>query len=201
MDMIKKCARCGEMVDVLLFNKHKKTNDGLNSWCKPCMNTYIKERGKTKKGLVTSMYTHQRTSSKHRDHNPPNYSLSQLKDWVFSQPNFEVLYKEWVESGYDKWNKPSCDRIDDYKPYSFSNIRLVTWRENLDNCTEAVIARKNKKSLKPVNQFNLNGEFVKRFDSIIEAALEVGANSGKIVNVCKKDRLKTAGYLWRYCDE
>jgi len=51
---------------------------------------------------------------------------------VYKQPNFEELYNNWVKHGYDKWYKPSVDRLNDDKGYSFSNIQLVTWKENSD---------------------------------------------------------------------
>jgi hypothetical protein len=44
--------------------------------------------------------------------------------------NFKVLYKNWVKSGYEKNFRPSVDRLDSTKGYSFDNIRLVTWKEN-----------------------------------------------------------------------
>jgi hypothetical protein len=44
--------------------------------------------------------------------------------------NFYELYNNWIDSGYKKSDKPSVDRIDDYKGYSFDNIQLMTWKEN-----------------------------------------------------------------------
>ena len=44
---------------------------------------------------------------------------------------FSELYDAWVDSGYDKWVKPSCDRTDPNISYVLDNLKLMTWRENL----------------------------------------------------------------------
>lgn len=60
---------------------------------------------------------------------------------------------------------------------------------------------KKKMSLvrqKPVLQFTKNNEFVKRYNSIIEAVKETGINDGNISQCCL-GKLKTSGnYLWMY---
>lgn len=50
--------------------------------------------------------------------------------WIITQPKLNTLFEAWKESGFDKNLRPSVDRLDDYKPYSLSNIRLTTWEEN-----------------------------------------------------------------------
>lgn len=85
---------------------------------------------KTKVGVVTCIYGGMKVSSKRRQHPAPNFSSKELREWIFSQPNFEQLYTDWVASDYSRWMKPSCDRIDSSLPYTFDNLQLMTWREN-----------------------------------------------------------------------
>ena len=85
---------------------------------------------KTKAGITTCMYGGMKVSSGRRQHVVPNFSSKQLREWVFSQPNFEQLYIDWVASDYNRWKKPSCDRIDSALPYTFDNLQLMTWKEN-----------------------------------------------------------------------
>lgn len=59
---------------------------------------------------------------------------------------------------------------------------------------------KNRTSTVPVSQYTINGIFLKRFDSIKEAALSVGNSSSSILNCCKRKTKSSAGYLWRYAD-
>lgn len=59
---------------------------------------------------------------------------------------------------------------------------------------------RNKFKEKPVNQYDLNGNFIKRWNSIKEVAESEGLNPSSIVCVCKgKRRYKsTGGYMFKY---
>lgn len=57
------------------------------------------------------------------------------------------------------------------------------------------ISDKNKKA---ILQFNKNGEFMKRFDSLTQASEEIGTSIWNI-SICLCGRGKTAkGYVWKY---
>lgn len=62
---------------------------------------------------------------------------------------------------------------------------------------------KNHPMAKAVLQFDLNGNFVQRFETAAEASVKTGASRSGICNCCKfKPKNKTAGgYVWRYEDE
>lgn len=45
----KECMRCTKILKFDCFQAHKKTRDGLNSWCKECFNIYRKENRRKKK--------------------------------------------------------------------------------------------------------------------------------------------------------
>lgn len=87
---------------------------------------------RTKNGLSTQIYAQQRSNSKRRGHEIPTYTSKELRAWLFAQPDFEPLFIMWEMSDYSKWERPSCDRDDENFGYSFDNITLMTWRENLD---------------------------------------------------------------------
>ena len=55
-----------------------------------------------------------------------------LTAWAYAN-GFQKLWDAYVSSEYDQNLKPSIDRLDNSKPYTTDNIRLVTWRENLDS--------------------------------------------------------------------
>lgn len=59
-----------------------------------------------------------------------------------------------------------------------------------------------KSRLKPVAQYTKNGEFITKYDSVIEATKACGFSSdSKISECCKGKRKSTGGYQWRYYDE
>ena len=152
---------------------------------------------RTKKGLSSKIYKGQRGSSKTRGHSPPDYNLQQFREWLFSQPNFDKLYKGWVASGYKSSLIPSADRIDDYKPYTLDNLRLVTWNENK---FKSFADRKNginNKLSKAVLQYDKNGGFIKEFYSISEASRIINISSGSVSRVCSGKRKIAGGFKWK----
>ena len=53
-----------------------------------------------------------------------------------------------------------------------------------------------------VYQYDLNDNFIKKFDSLTEAAKEVGLYNGShISEVCRGKRKNCAGYIWKYATE
>jgi hypothetical protein len=51
---------------------------------------------------------------------------------------------------------------------------------------------------KPILQFTLNGEFIKRFDSVKAASKEFGVNSGGIEHCARGSSKSSNGFIWRY---
>jgi hypothetical protein len=114
------------------------------------------------------MYQTQKASSKKRGHELPMYTKEELQTWLLQQPHFDTLYNDWEKSNFDKWLKPSIDRLDDYKPYTLDNIQLMTWQEN---CEKSKLDRKegrNNKINRTVYQFTIDGEFIKEHHSTRE---------------------------------
>lgn len=65
------------------------------------------------------------------------------------------------------------------------------WRKNQAEATRKALS-------KTVDQYNLDGTFVKRWSSTREAARELGVNQQSISKCCNGKRNKTGGFIWRY---
>jgi len=50
--------------------------------------------------------------------------------WAEQHPIFLSLWATYVESGFDRKQAPSVDRLDSSKGYSFDNVEWVTHSEN-----------------------------------------------------------------------
>lgn len=111
---------------------------------------------------IRKIFHTQKATSARRKHNEPMYDIDSFTLWMKKQPNFSKLYNNWIDSDFDKNLTPSCDRLDATKGYSFDNIELVTWRENL--------IREVKRKSTLVKVYKINGDFLKEFSSISEAA-------------------------------
>lgn len=81
--------------------------------------------------------------------------------------------------------------------------------ENLEWCTSKYNANygtrnrrcweHNTQKLR-VRQLTLDGEFVREYDSIGQAANAVGVTDSPIVRVCKGKQRTSKGYIWEYVD-
>lgn len=79
--------------------------------------------------------------------------------------------------------------------------------ENLEWCDMSYQNRygigainRNKFKEKPVSQYTKDGQFIKTFDSVRKAAIELGLNESSIHSVCKGVRRykSTGGYVFKY---
>lgn len=130
------------------------------------------------------------------------YSKEEFVAWLMSQPNQPQLWQDWEQSGYSRWLAPSVDRLDDYKGYSLDNIRLTTWKENFDRGHHDRKAGINNKMSRAVNQFNLDGSFIAKHESLAIAARHLGNLKLKrnIQLVCEGKRQTASGYIWKYVE-
>ena len=198
--MQRNCAKCQSLKNLESFPKNKLKHLGRGHTCLECSKQQIKDYYKTRVGIAKAIYLGQVSSSKYRNYPKPSYSSKEFCKWILSQGNFEELYLGWVKSNYHKDSKPSADRIDDYKSYSFDNIRLVTWKENRDNLSKSKFIGKNNKQSRSVVQLTSTGKFIKEFYSIAQASREVNVNTKNIIYCCQeKPKYKTAkGFIWKY---
>lgn len=58
-------------------------------------------------------------------------------------------------------------------------------------------ALRNAKCIR-IEQYSKSGEFIKRWDSIIEAATALNIHPTDISRVCKGQRKPSAGYYWKF---
>lgn len=131
----------------------------------------------------------------------PDYSLEELRKWMLAQPNFESLYQAWISTGFNKMQKPSVDRIDDYKPYSLDNIQLTTWAENNARGHADIKNGINNKISKSVFQLTKDGSFIDRHYSAIHAGRVTGVDFRNISRCCRGEAKTAGGFVWHYCGD
>ena len=144
--------------------------------CRKCVSKRAMEYKRSRKGLTTKIYAHQRSHSKSRGHDMPTYTNSELYDWLISQSNFEELYTKWVASGYEQYIQPSINRLEDSKGYSFDNIELITWGANMSKGH----AVNNK-----VNRTGVRRSDGKEYESLSDAGFDMYSSRGTIKKYCE----------------
>ena len=120
------------------------------------------------------------------------FSLKEFHCKYLQDKRFLRLFKEWVKHGYQKQFKPSLDRINCKKGYSFANTQMLTWAENRFKQTMERRCRKGE-----VYQM-LGNKIIKIFKSQREAAIQTGVSQSNLSNALTGKRKTAAGYMWSY---
>ena len=79
------------------------------------------------------------------------------------------------------------------------NLEWVTAKENMNHGTRT--ERASKKESKPINQYDLHGNFIKAWDSGTQINKTLGYSNGNISNCCRGKQKTAYGFIWRYANE
>jgi hypothetical protein len=195
---MKTCIDCNKELPFSAFVSKKTCIDGYEPRCRKCR--VIKYAKGTPEMVCKRLYNSQVFNSKKRNHPAPEYTLIGFTDWVINNTQFMDLFTSWQASNYDRNLSPSIDRIDDTLPYTFSNIQLLTWKEN-----KLKGAKSKKDNLLLVNHrkvaaYNKDGSLYKEYSSMAEAMREFGGKacqSWGISSVCNGIPVKDGnGHLY-----
>ncbi len=198
MNTSKTCSKCGAEKPLAEFETHVQCRDGHRPECKACSKIQQLAYRQSFAGWLSKTYSHQKENSKKRGHTMPAYSKKELGDWVKDQYLFDVLFFDWELADYDKWLRPSVDRLDDYLPYSFNNIQLITWKENDDKCKRDRVEGVNTKNANTVLKIDVEStEVVSVYYSTHAASRATGYNSGYIGQLCRENSIGH-GFRWAY---
>lgn len=104
-------------------------------------------------------------------------------------------------------NRPCINHIDCNTANNVvSNLEWCTQKENvhhawkLGRCNNIIEHSKilGKSSAKPVIQYDLQGNFIKKWGSMTEASRSLNIGTPHITQCCNKERRKAGNYIWRY---
>lgn len=91
------------------------------------------------------------------------------------------------------YNLPQINHIDECK--SNNNVTNLEWCTPSQNQRHSIYQRSCK-----INQYTLDGEFIKQWESSHEIERNLGYNDGNIISCCKNKQKTAYGYRWKYTD-
>ena len=191
----KVCPMCGKTLLLNYFYKKASNKEGYDTLCKTCR---IKKYSiSTDDRYIKNLYMRQIHNSIKRDMYLPTYTLMELKTWIQSQVTWHTLWDNYKNANYQTELAPSIDRINPNISYTLQNIQLVTWKDNAQHEHADVSQNIHHRNQKPVNQYDLNGNFIKTFPSIKSALESLGvrnlSGTAGIQNVCNHKMVKLKG--------
>ena len=171
----------------------------LKGLCRTCARKFPKP-------FLREMYFTQIDNSRTRGLPLPNYSFEEFRSWILAQPNFKALYKAWVNSKFDKYLKPSVDRIKEWETYTIDNIQVITWAENKAKGGQDCKEGKRYHRIIPTCSFNLETEeLCNQYISAHEAERQTGIKHNTIasaMNISRKHNGNKLGkgnsFKWMY---
>lgn len=128
----------------------------------------------------------------HYDWNPSNNRLSNLS-YQPKGANRARKSPEWYKNIAEA-NKKLTQNQEWLRKNAEAREKMYQdpgWRKNH---AEAI----RKRCCKPVDQYALDGEYVKTWTSAADAARELGLHQSKISSCCNGKRKTTGDYIWRY---
>lgn len=146
---------------------------------------------RTYKGLTANLYAKIRERSKRNGRQNDEFTLAEFRAWLTST-NIHRLFRGWEKCGYETHRRPSVDRIDPLRGYTFDNMQVVTAREN------RVKGDAEKMVLwgKPVHQLSMSGVVLAKYPNIHTAMEITKINRNNISSVLHGKRKSAGGYRW-----
>ena len=204
---MKTCKDCNETLELDAFRPKASNKDGRESRCKECRNTRYNKADPYR--VFRKIYERQIGNSIDRGHAPPNYTLDQLVHWANQQPALIQIWDDYVGSGYATELKPSCDRLDNSKPYELSNLEIITWQENRQRASRDKQAGALNANQRPVAAYNFDGSLHAEYISIMDAVRAVQGRMWGIASVANGVPVKDGrgkeyapksykGFIWKW---
>jgi hypothetical protein len=177
------CKKCGEekLISEFYFRKENST---YRSECKKCFSETTRFFKCNKVPWRKHYYSARRRCNNNKASDYKWYGGRGIKCLI----TVEELKELWFRDKAYNMKRPSIDRIDSDGNYEYNNCRFIEMNDN--------IQERNNRFSKCIIQYDLEGIFIREWDSVKEAERKTKVKS---INSCLKGKYKRAGrYIWKY---
>lgn len=179
----KKYGKINFQFDIIEFSESRESLDHLEK-------NLIKEQEALNNNIGYNLHQGGLGGSSYKKINQYKLNGSYIRTWdaiIIASQELNLSYK--TIQNCVKEIKPSCGGFM-WKDYS-----------NNSDCIDIQPFKDN--SIKRVNQYSLDGKFIKEWNSIAEAALVLNLNNSSIGKCCRKEPSthQIGGFVWRYSDD
>jgi len=101
------------------------------------------------------------------------------------------LKELWFRDKAYNLKRPSIDRKNNNEDYTFENCRFIELGKN-------TAERNARVSPKPVNQYDLQGNFIKMWHSMTEVEIKLGFANPNISSACSGRYKQAYGFIWKF---
>jgi hypothetical protein len=191
--------KCKIEKDESYFWKLHRTRDGLNTWCKECLNKIDTEEKMMRsfKRKRWDSILNRVVNGRNDGRNGRSYFENGIKIEI-SRDEFN----EWCDENKDiivrifkNGDLPSVDRIDSDLGYTKNNMRVITF---VENALDGLVKARLKKMRKVVGVNKETGDVVE-FDNLRDGN-SFGFNHSHIAACARGKRLSHKGYEWCYAN-
>lgn len=137
---MKTCTKCGEPKTLSEFGKHSLSKNGINPWCKECVNASSRKWSKTPSGIYSNIKGRQLYLNRHEDSRSKPFDLGKdeflewyvKQDKVCSYCGLPEEHLELIANKYgSRWKRLTIDCKDNDVGYVTGNLVLACDKCNI----------------------------------------------------------------------
>lgn len=118
-----------------------------------------------------------------------------IETFIGKVDDMDVNHKDCNKQNNKLSNLEYCTRSDNIK-HSFDN-KLQIAKKGQEHPLYKKYGKENKTSRK-VEQYDLNNNFIKLWDSIMDVERELGINNGNVSSCCNGKKMSAGGFKWKH---
>ena len=158
--------------------------------------------GERPKKWVENMKNAQRRF--YQEHPEYKVKISERMKAFFQTPEGREFQKKSIESRKSEEFKRSqsvkCKATNRTQEYRERQSKLMKEIYSSEELRDRERGGKNPRA-QSVNQFNLDGTFIKEYETITQASKETGVNLARISDVARGNRKTAGGYIWKFSND